>query len=230
MRHARARRPARPANLAAGLLALASLACGGARTLPPPPPGPAEAARPAGRAPQATAAISGQVIAAADGTPLRRARVVATAPGLTDGRVALTNGNRDFTLSRLPRGTYRVVAYRTGYAAQALGAGHPLQPGSIVPLAEGEHLRLLPFELERAGVIAGRVLDEDDFVLADLMPGPYTIQVEGLPPPWMLRAVYFQGRALAGVPLDVEAGQRQRNLRVVLSDQDGTAAATVNRR
>jgi len=128
------------------------------------PPAQAERPRGATGAPQAvlpTGSLAGTVVASDDRTPLARARVVLTSPALTEPRVTLTGADGTYQFQHLPAAAYSLSATRTGYAAQEYGERR-FAPAMVVPLGGGQRLTGIDFALAPAGVIAGRVLDEDD--------------------------------------------------------------------
>lgn len=141
------------AAIAAGLWAAA---CG---PTPPPratptvePPAPPLAAQ--------TAAIAGQVVSAADGEPIGRARVVVSSPALDRSRATLTGEDGRYRVAQLPAGVFTVVASKTGFVTTAFGVsptGTPLAVG----LAVGQDTGNVDIRLPVAGIIAGRILDVD---------------------------------------------------------------------
>src|SRR3954469_7999173 len=131
----------------------------------PPPPG--------GR-------ISGRVLAADNGRPVKRARVFATAVELPGGRGMLTDDSGVFDLTELPAGRYTLTVSKSGFVALSYGQRRPLQAGTPLQLADGQQLKGIEFQLPRGSVISGHVLDED----GDAMPG-VTVRI--------LRYQYLQG-------------------------------------
>ena len=130
-------------------------------------------ARPTSETPAvATAWISGRVVAAETGLPLRRATVSAmsTRPpepprrgmGFTPPRPYATRTDEDgrFTIRELPAGEYSLTVRRAGYVDQSFGQITPNTPPRRITLAEGAAIGPLDFQLLRGGVIAGRVVDE----------------------------------------------------------------------
>jgi hypothetical protein len=120
-----------------------------------------------------------------------------------------------------------------------------LEPGGIIeghvafesasrrPPSDMSRLRVRASAAGTAGSrekVTAAVGPDGRFVLPDLEPGPHTIQVDGLPAPWVLRGVYYQGRPLAEAVLDVETGRRQPNIRLVFSDEGVTAGEADRRR
>ncbi len=124
----------------------------------------AERPKAPGAPPQAvlpTGSLAGTVVSLADRTPLARARVVLSSPALAEPRVALSRADGTFQFQHLPAASYSLSATRTGYAPQEYGQRR-VATGTPVPLADGQRLTGIDFALAPAGVIVGRVLDEDD--------------------------------------------------------------------
>ena len=118
-------------------------------------------------APPPPAGISGRVVGADNGKPVKRARVLVTAAELPGGRGVLTDDNGVFELTELPAGRYTLTVSKTGFVALSYGQRRPLQAGTPLQLADGQQMKGIDFRLPRGGAIAGRVLDED----GEPMPG-----------------------------------------------------------
>ncbi|MBI4486934.1 MAG: carboxypeptidase regulatory-like domain-containing protein, partial [Acidobacteria bacterium] len=124
--------------------------------------------------------ISGRVLAADNGRPVKRARVFASAAELPEGRGALTDDTGAFDLAELPAGRYMVTVSKAGFVSLSYGQRRPLQAGTPLQLADGQQLKNVDFQLPRGSVIAGHVSDQD----GDPMPGA-TVRV--------MRYQYMQG-------------------------------------
>ena len=111
--------------------------------------------------------ITGRVLAADTGRPVKRARVFASSAELPGGRGALTDDGGIFDLSELPAGRYTLTVSKSGFVSLSYGRRRPLQAGTPLQLADGQQLKSVDFQLPRGSVIEGRVLDED----GDAMPG-----------------------------------------------------------
>src|SRR5207302_9158669 len=111
--------------------------------------------------------ISGRVVTADSGRPVKRARVLASAAELAGGRGTLTDDTGAFELADLPAGRYTVVASKTGFITLSFGQRRPMQAGTPLQLTDGQELKGVDFSLPRGGAIAGRILDED----GEPMPG-----------------------------------------------------------
>src|SRR5581483_6550787 len=139
----------------------------------PQPPQPPAQQQPARDTPSRTAApppagrITGRVLAADNGHPIKRARVLVTAAELPGGRGVLTDDGGVFEITKLPAGRYTVAASKIGFVSLSYGQRRPLQAGTPLQLGDGQQMRNVDFQLPRGSVVGGRVLDED----GEPMPG-----------------------------------------------------------
>jgi len=117
--------------------------------------------------PTPTGRIAGRVVAADNGRPVKRARVLVNAVELPGGRGVLTDDGGMFELSELPAGRYTLTVSKSGFVSLSYGQRRPLQAGTPLQLADGQQLKGVNFALPRGSAIAGRVFDED----GDVMPG-----------------------------------------------------------
>jgi hypothetical protein len=124
-------------------------------------------AQPKDTPPPPAGRITGRVLAADNGRPVKRARVFAAAVELPGGRGMLTDDSGVFDLTELPAGRYTLTVSKSGFVALSYGQRRPLQAGTPLQLAEGQQLKGIEFQLPRGSVISGQVLDED----GDAMPG-----------------------------------------------------------
>ena len=116
---------------------------------------------PQAEAPEGTAVISGRVLAADTGRPVKRAYVRATAAELRGGRGALTDAEGRYTLDGLPAGRYTIRASKIGFVTVAFGQRRPLQPGTPVDVRDDKTLKGVNLQLPRGSVITGHLVDED---------------------------------------------------------------------
>ena len=107
-----------------------------------------------------TATLSGRVLAADTGKPLRRALVRASSAETPQGRSVSTDADGRWQLKNLPAGSYRVGVSKGGFVDIAYGQRRPFEAGKVLELAEAQTLDKLDVSLPRAGVVTGRVLDE----------------------------------------------------------------------
>jgi hypothetical protein len=118
-------------------------------------------------APTPAGQITGRVLAADNGRPVKRARVFASAAELPGGRGVLTDDSGLYELAELPAGRYTITVSKSGFVSLSYGQRRPLQAGTPLQLADGQQLKSVDFRLPRGSAIAGRILDED----GDPMPG-----------------------------------------------------------
>ena len=117
--------------------------------------------------PAPMARITGRVLAADNGRPVKRARALVNAAELPGGRATLTDDNGVFELTELPAGRYTLSVSKTGFVGLSYGQRRPLQAGTPLQLREGQQLTGIEFRLPRGSVLAGHVFDET----GDPMPG-----------------------------------------------------------
>jgi hypothetical protein len=115
--------------------------------------------------PVATASLAGRVVDAGTHAPLSRARVTLTSPAISEPRIALSGRDGTYSFRNLPAGAYSVVVTRTGYAPQQYGERRTEAP-LTVPVAAGQNVTGIDVSLQRAGVIVGQILDEDNVPFA----------------------------------------------------------------
>src|SRR5206468_1154301 len=89
--------------------------------------------------------ISGTVVTADTGKPVKRARVFANATELPGGRATLTDDAGAFELSDLPAGRYSVTASKSGFITLAWGQRRPLQAGTPLQLGDGQQMKGVDF-------------------------------------------------------------------------------------
>ena len=142
--------------LAVGLLAQ------GPPQRPPVPDGrgPARATPARDEAPRGTAILRGQIVAADNGSPIRRAQVRVVSPQARDGRIATTDGQGRFEIRELAAGRYTMSASKGGFVSLQYGQRRPSESGTPIELGEGQTLDKLLIALPRGSVLGGRITDE----------------------------------------------------------------------
>jgi hypothetical protein len=113
----------------------------------------------AGEAPRGTAAIRGTVVAADNGSPIRRAQVRLGGQG-AQGRLATTDAQGRFEIRDLPGGRYTVSASKGGFVSVQYGQRRPSESGTPLEIGEGQTLEKVVIALPRGSVISGRITDE----------------------------------------------------------------------
>ena len=112
-------------------------------------------------APAPSGKISGRVVAADTGRPIKRARVFVNAAELPGGRGMLTDDSGTYEITDLPAGRYTLNVSKSGFVSLSYGQRRPLQSGTPLQLLDGQQLKSVDFSLPRGGVISGRIVDED---------------------------------------------------------------------
>ncbi|HEY0873347.1 MAG TPA: carboxypeptidase-like regulatory domain-containing protein [Vicinamibacterales bacterium] len=163
--------------LGASMVLLLTLAQAAVPTLPSPPGGQSST----GANSAGTGVIKGRVTAADTGRPLRRARITLSGNTLTTGRSTSTNIRGEYELEGVPAGRYQIRVQRSGYLPMQYGQRQPQEPAKPFELTNGQVIEKLDFALPRAGIIAGRVIDETGEAVSG-------VQV------WPLRQEFFRGR------------------------------------
>ncbi len=110
--------------------------------------------------PAGTSRISGRVVAADTGAPLRRAQVRISAAELRVNRSATTDAEGRYEFPDLPAGRYNVSVSRSGFVSLSFGQRRPFEQGRPLDLGSAQEADRIDFALPRGGVIAGRVTDE----------------------------------------------------------------------
>ena len=105
--------------------------------------------------------IRGRITAADSGRPLRRAAIrVQSANERSVRLTASTNSQGVFELKDVPPGPYTVSVTRAGYLPLEYGQRRATERGLTVDVAAGATVDDVDIALPRAGVIAGRIVDE----------------------------------------------------------------------
>ncbi|PYR94222.1 MAG: hypothetical protein DMF84_06645, partial [Acidobacteria bacterium] len=107
-----------------------------------------------------TAVLSGRVLDAETGKPLRRALVRALSPDTPQGRSVSTDADGRWRLKGLPAASYRISISKGGFVEISYGQKRPFEGGKVLDVADGQTIEKLDVSLPRAGVITGQVLDE----------------------------------------------------------------------
>ncbi len=122
----------------------------------PPPPRDAPAQQ------TGTASVSGRVVAADTGAPIREATVMIGGRELVTSRTVSTGADGRYEFTKLPPGQYRLMVQPSSLRAGYLSLGWPRGDswGPRVDLATGEKRSGFDIALPKAAAIYGRVVDE----------------------------------------------------------------------
>lgn len=113
-----------------------------------------------------TARLSGRIVAADTGKPLRRAIVAVTPPGVSPeqqpqlSRSVATDAEGRWTLGSLAAGRYHITVSKNGYVSLQFGQRRPYEQGRPVDLSPGQSVERIDVVLPRGGAIYGRITDE----------------------------------------------------------------------
>jgi Carboxypeptidase regulatory-like domain len=129
--------------------------------------------------PAGTAVIRGRVMLATGDQPVARADVRATATSLKAPRTTKTDANGRYEITGLPAGRYTVSALKPNYVTASFGESRPGGPGKPFDLADGQAAGDVNFALARAGVIAGRIVDEFGDPFANVQVAVVRLQYMG---------------------------------------------------
>jgi 5-hydroxyisourate hydrolase-like protein (transthyretin family) len=110
--------------------------------------------------PAGNAKITGRVVSAETGGPIRRAQVRLTSRDARVTRQTLTDNDGRYELGSLAAGRYRLYVSKSGYVALEYGQGRAFETGKPLDIVEGQVLDRLDFSLPRGSVITGRITDE----------------------------------------------------------------------
>ena len=104
--------------------------------------------------------ISGSVVAASTGGPIRGAGVYLTS-GDEPGRATETDDQGRFVFERLPPGRYHLSAKQPGFLDVTFGQKRPGSgaPGVAIRLADGQRLQRVVLTMPRGGAISGVISD-----------------------------------------------------------------------
>jgi hypothetical protein len=126
--------------------------------------------------------ISGAVVKLAGSEPLRKARLnLLSMDDRTHAVAVVTDGDGHFEFKGVDPGKYKLTASRVGYVTSEYGQRKPNDPGAVLTLRPGQVVKDLLFRLVPAGIISGRIMDED----GEALPG---VEVSAL------REVYSEGK------------------------------------
>lgn len=115
-----------------------------------------------------TARITGRVVSADTGTPIRRAQIRITSPDVRVNRDAVTDSDGRFEILSLPASRYRLYVSKAGYVALEYGHARPFEAGKPLDITVGQSLGKIDFSLPRGSVITGRITDEFGDAVTDV--------------------------------------------------------------
>jgi hypothetical protein len=123
-----------------------------------------------------TAVIRGRVLVDGTDHPLPRTRIHAISDK-SQTFDAITGGDGRYELKQLPAGLYSLIASRPNYVQHTFGQKRDNGPGTRIDVATGQTIDAIDFKLMRAGVLTGRVVDEQGEPVADVQVTPLRSQL-----------------------------------------------------
>lgn len=114
------------------------------------------------------ARVSGRIIAADTGKPVRRASIVIAREGGPDPRLlgpgsyGTSSGDDGmWQVEALQPGRYHITVSKAGYVATQYGQRHPRERARLIDIRPGTTLEHIDVRLPKAGAIAGRIVDDN---------------------------------------------------------------------
>ncbi len=153
---------------------------------------PAQTSPPSGKAgvPDSSCVVSGRVVVAADGSPLKSAKVTMV-PERREQKeqlyAATTDSDGRFLLKDIVPGRYRFASSHTGFVTQSYKA-KGADEGALLWLRPGEQVSDVLFRMMASGVVTGRLTNEDGEpmvyaqVIALQEPSEEALEDEDTPP------------------------------------------------
>lgn len=118
----------------------------------------------------ATCAVSGQVVTAAEGAPLKSSRIALIQQDVgshPQAFSATTDSEGRFEIRKMAAGRYSFFATHTGYISQQYQS-RGLNGGAALTLVPGQEIDGALFRLVRGAVITGRIVDESGEPMAKI--------------------------------------------------------------
>jgi hypothetical protein len=114
--------------------------------------------------------ISGVIVDADTGVPLRGVRVVLTVSASgSPVRTGVSDAAGRYAVTPLFAGTYTVTASIPAYVEATFGRHHQIDAGGSIDIAPGQVLTRVDFQLSREAIVAGRIVGTDGKGLAGLV-------------------------------------------------------------
>lgn len=124
-------------------------------------PSPPNAASSASQS-QNFASVSGTVVSAGAGQPLRKARVELSPDDNRNRPLgSITDASGHFEIENIAPGRYALSASHRGYVSKRYHQENADSPGALLALSAGQTVKDITFRLEQTAVIDGHVYDED---------------------------------------------------------------------
>ena len=112
---------------------------------------------------ESVCAVSGRVVTAAEGSPLKSARVaLIPQPRKSDAHIytAMSDGDGRFLIKDVPAGRYQFLVIRAGFVEQHYQPGGA-EGEALLSLKPGEKVTNVLFRMTAAAVVSGHITNED---------------------------------------------------------------------
>ncbi|MGH9574512.1 MAG: MSCRAMM family protein [Candidatus Acidiferrales bacterium] len=108
------------------------------------------------------ASVSGTVVSAGTGQPLRKARIELSPDDSRNRPLgSVTDASGHFEIENIVPGRYALSASDRGYVSERYHQENADSPGALLALSAGQTVKDITFRLEQTAVIDGHVYDED---------------------------------------------------------------------
>ncbi len=124
------------------------------------------------------ARIEGKAVHAITGEPIRKASI--SLNGASAGRQGVstvTDQNGAFFFENVEPGEYRLQGDKAGFVRTTYGSRSQFSMGSTIRVTEGGEVKDLVFKITPAGIISGRIVDEDGEPIESAQVNPLRRQV-----------------------------------------------------
>ncbi len=114
--------------------------------------------------------LSGVIVDADTGVPLRAVRVAVTSSATGSAVLtAVSNAAGRYEVAPLAAGTYTVTASIPEYVEATFVRPHQIDAGGTIAVGPGQERNRVDFQLSRESIVAGRIVDADGHGLANLV-------------------------------------------------------------
>ena len=113
--------------------------------------------------------VTGMLSSLVSAEPVRKAKVtLSPSDSSKTAYTAMSDNDGKFTIEKVEAGRYTLKAERQGFVTQNYGAKKPSAPGTTLDVKADKEMAALSLKLTPQGVIAGRVLDDENEPMAGL--------------------------------------------------------------
>ena len=106
-----------------------------------------------------TGRISGRLVTADTGSPVRRAQVRISGSEIMP-KTSTTDNEGRYEFKELPAGRFNITATKSGFVTVNYGQTRPFESGKAIDLSDGQAIQRADITMPRGSVISGRIVDE----------------------------------------------------------------------